>query len=96
VYEDGSQEPIRIFDRGIVYEEPESFGEYQLSYRTGDVVSPRIEATEPIAVELDDFATAVQTGRTPAGSAEFGVKVVRITEAADAALEVSDVTAGAF
>ena len=41
VYEDGSPEPVRVFDRGVVYEDPETFGEYHLSYRTGDIVSPR-------------------------------------------------------
>jgi hypothetical protein len=34
VYDDGSSEPIRIFDRGVVYKDPETFGEYKLSYRT--------------------------------------------------------------
>ena len=41
VYEDGSSEPVRIFDSGIEYRDPESFGQYQLSYRTGDIVSPQ-------------------------------------------------------
>ena len=48
VYEDGAQEPVRVFDSGVVYRDPESFGEYHLSYRTGDIVSPRIDTHEPI------------------------------------------------
>ena len=40
VYDDGSTEPIKVFDHGVVYEDPETFGEYHLSYRTGDIVSP--------------------------------------------------------
>ena len=38
VYEDGATEPIRLFDHGVVYRDPETFGEYHLSYRTGDIV----------------------------------------------------------
>ncbi len=35
VYDDGSAEPVRVFDHGVVYKDPETFGEYKLSYRTG-------------------------------------------------------------
>ena len=41
VYDDGSPEPIRLYDRGVIYQDPQTFGEYHLSYRTGDIVSPR-------------------------------------------------------
>ena len=40
VYEDGTAEPVRVFDRGVEYRDPETFGEYQLSYRSGDIRSP--------------------------------------------------------
>ena len=42
VYDDTSTEQIRIFDHGVTYEDPETFGQYQLSYRTGDIVSPKL------------------------------------------------------
>src|SRR4029079_8706877 len=41
VYDDASGEPVRVFDSGATLPDPETFGEYQLSYRTGDIVSPR-------------------------------------------------------
>ena len=37
---------------GRIARRSESFGEYRLTYRTGDIVSPRIEATEPLALEM--------------------------------------------
>ena len=43
MYEDGAAEPIRLFDHGVVYHDPETFGEYQLSYRTGDIIAPKLE-----------------------------------------------------
>ncbi|MBV8943615.1 MAG: Gfo/Idh/MocA family oxidoreductase, partial [Solirubrobacterales bacterium] len=55
IYDDGAPEPVRVFDRGVVYRDPETFGEYHLSYRSGDVVSPRIETYEPLGLELGDF-----------------------------------------
>ena len=44
---------------------PESFGEY-LKYRTGDIVSPHIERSEPIALQMEDFCRAIRSGSTPA------------------------------
>ncbi len=35
-----SNEPVRIFDSGVMVDDPQSFGEFQLSYRTGEIVSP--------------------------------------------------------
>ena len=40
VYDDTSNEQIRIFDSGAALHDPETFGEYRLTYRTGDIVSP--------------------------------------------------------
>ncbi|MFN2628764.1 MAG: Gfo/Idh/MocA family protein, partial [Gaiellaceae bacterium] len=64
VYEDGSPEAVRIFDHGVVYQDPETFGEYQLSYRTGDITSPRLATTEPLVTEIEGFVTAARAGST--------------------------------
>jgi predicted dehydrogenase len=86
VYDDTSNEPIRVFDSGVIPPDPESFGEYRMTYRTGDIVSPHVPAVEPLSVELNDFCRAVRTGATPRSSAELGVEVVRMVEAVDRSL----------
>src|SRR5262245_5887254 len=86
VYDDTSNEPVRIFDSGARIPDPETFGEYQLSYRTGDIVSPRIEATEPLSLELADFAAAIREGTTLVSSPAIGLDVVRTIEAVDRSL----------
>lgn len=58
------------------YKDPGTFGEYRLTYRTGDVVSPRIDATEPLSFELRDFGDAVTSGVTPCSSAAIGREIV--------------------
>ena len=83
VYDDTSTEPVRVFDSGVVLPEPETFGEYRLTYRTGDIVSPRIDAAEPLSLELRDFCEAIVTGATPRSSATVGLEVVRMIEAVD-------------
>jgi predicted dehydrogenase len=87
VYDDGSNEPLRIFDHGVVYEDPETFGEYQLSYRTGDIVSPKLDAAEPISVELGDFVAAINSGGSLNGHLNLAVDVVRLVEAAEESMK---------
>ncbi len=86
VYDDTSNEPVRIFDSGASLPNPETFGEYKLTYRTGDILSPRVEAAEPLYVELSDFCSSVRSRSRPRSSAELGVEVVRIVEAVDVSL----------
>jgi predicted dehydrogenase len=86
VYEDGASEPIRLFDRGIVLGRPETFGEHQLSYRTGDIVSPQLETCEPLVAELAEFARAAREGDPLPEQAALALDVVRMTEAAERSL----------
>jgi predicted dehydrogenase len=86
VYADGAPEPVRLFDQGIDLGEPESFGQYQLSYRTGDIVSPRMDSCEPLADELADFTRAIREGRRMDAEIHLAREVVRMTEAAERSL----------
>jgi predicted dehydrogenase len=86
VYDDMSNESIRIFDSGAELPDPENFGEYQLSYRTGEIVSPRVEAAEPLSLELADFGAAILEGKPLVSSPEIGLDVVRTIEAVDRSL----------
>jgi predicted dehydrogenase len=88
VYDDTSTEPVRVFDSGVTLRDPQSYGEYRLTYRTGDILSPRVDASEPLMLEMRDFAAAVRTGQTPRSSAQLGLDVVRIVEAVDRSLAV--------
>jgi predicted dehydrogenase len=86
VYDDTSIEPVRVFDSGVMLRDPGSFGEYKMTYRSGDIVSPHIDAAEPLHVELTDFSSAIRNGGTVRSSAELGLDVVRIIEAVDESL----------
>lgn len=87
VYDDTSNEPVRVFDSGVMLKDPETFGEYRLTYRTGDIVSPHVPAAEPLLLEMGDFCDAIRLGTTPRSSAELGIEVVRMIEAVDRSLE---------
>lgn len=86
VYDDTSAEPVRIFDSGVALPNPETFGEFQLSYRTGDIVSPRVDPSEPLELQMADFCSAMREGLEPTSSARLGLDVVRMVEAVDRSL----------
>ena len=87
VYEDTSDEQVRVFDRGVDIIEPQSFGEYQLSYRSGDVLTPRLDADEPLRLEVGEFADCIRTGRVPRSDGRVGLAVARMIQATEASLE---------
>ena len=86
-YDDtANDESIRVFDRGMEFKEPANFGEHNLSYRSGDIVIPRVDASEPLGLELEDFASAILTGSTPRSHAKLGLEIVKVIEAAEYSL----------
>jgi predicted dehydrogenase len=86
-YDDtATDEPVRLYDRGMEFSTPANFGEYQLTYRTGDMVVPRIDAAEPLSLELQDFASAINTGSEPRSNAQLGLQIVTAMEAAEISL----------
>jgi len=84
IYDDSDPvDKIRIYDKGIEIKNPETFGEYQLQYRTGDMYAPRIDSSEPLTLEMEEFVKSITTRKTPLSDGEFGLKVVKTIEEAD-------------
>jgi len=92
-YEDtAADDSVRIYDRGLDFSEPPAnFGEYRLTYRTGDMIAPQIEAAEPLALELKDFASAILEGTVPVSSSRLGLEVVFALEALQESLHAHGV-----
>ena len=74
-------EPIRVFDKGAIREPSyESFGEFKLVTRTGEVVSPAVAASEPLKNQCQHFLRAVG-GAPLLSDADDGLRVVSILSA---------------
>jgi len=87
VYDDTEHlEQVKIFDKGVHFKDPDTFGEYQLSYRTGDIISPKIESSEPLQAEVADFLGSILHRRKPLSDGEAGLRVVKVLEAAERSL----------
>jgi predicted dehydrogenase len=80
-------EKIRIYDKGV--ETPsytETYGDFQCSYRYGNVVIPNIRLAEPLKLECQDFIDSIINRTEPESSGRCGLRVVRVLEAADRSL----------
>jgi predicted dehydrogenase len=86
VYDDCASEPVRLFDSGVIYRDPQTFGEYHLSYRTGSVISPKLDSYEPLSAELSDFTRAIANGSMMDRNTRTARDAVRIMEAAELSL----------
>ena len=89
VYDDAASEPIVVHDAGIDREhisrsfgEFESFGEFRLIQRSGDLYAPRLSPIEPLVAQCRHFVDCIRTGLEPMTSAEDAADVVEILEAA--------------
>ncbi|MGD9140642.1 MAG: Gfo/Idh/MocA family oxidoreductase [bacterium] len=84
VYDDTSMlEKIRVYDKGVdVLPHYDTFGEFQLSYRFGDIVVPKIKEVEPLKKECSHFMDCALNGKRPQSSGRDGLAVVKVVERA--------------
>jgi len=88
VYDDTApQEKVRIYDKGVTAQKYyDTFGEFQFSYRYGDIKIPRIEEKEPLGQECEHFIDCIRNEKTPNTDGLSGLRVVSVLEAASASL----------
>lgn len=87
VYDDVSEERIRIFDVGV--DPSTSTNPLEMppaTYHYGDIVSPRVDSSEPLSVQDRHLVDCVRDRQRPVTDGENGLAVVRILEAANRSL----------
>ena len=83
-------EKIKIYDKGVdAPEHSDNFGEFQFSYRYGDILIPNIRQVEPLKMECQDFLDCIIQHKKPCSDGEVGLNVVKILEAAQKSLSNS-------
>jgi len=60
-----------------------SYGEFQFLVRDGDIISPKVEASEPLKNQCAHFLNCVANGVTPLSDGQNGLDVVRVLVAID-------------
>lgn len=89
VYDDlEPQEKIKIYDKGVdVPPYYDTYGDFQFSYRYGDIHSPRIDDYEPLRKQCEHFLECIEHGLTPRSDGYSGLRVVCVLEAASKSLK---------
>jgi len=81
-------EPIRIYDKSVLQDKKyNDFGEFQLILRDGDVTIPKIHLTEPLKNECRSFIGILQGRNKNISDGLFGLKVVRVLDAAQKSMK---------
>jgi predicted dehydrogenase len=81
-------EQVRVFEKGVAAADTEanSFGEYGYLVRDGDVISPKIEASEPLKNQCLHFLDVIEGKATPLSDGAKGLEVARIMAAVEKSL----------
>lgn len=81
-------EQVRIFERGVAASErgASNVNEDQVLMRDGDIVSPRVDASEPLKNQCLHFLDCVGGGGSPLTGGREGRDVVRVMKAIDRSL----------
>ena len=80
-------EKVKIYDKGVtVSQSPEAVYEMLVSYRSGDMWAPRLDATEALYTEALHFIDCVENNKHPETDGQSGLRLVRIVEAAEKSL----------
>jgi predicted dehydrogenase len=81
-------EPVRVFERGVAAHEAvaDSYGEFKLLVRDGDIFSPRVQPSEPLKNQCLEFVDAIGAKRTPLTDGRFSCGVTRAMAAIDASI----------
>ena len=88
VYDDVNTDAmVQVFDKGITKKNIsanlgnyDTFGKFQMIHRAGDLIIPKIDFSEPLAVECQHFTDCICNGQSPRSDGQNGLAVVRILE----------------
>jgi predicted dehydrogenase len=82
-----ADEKVKVYDKGVDITNGQSVYELLVSYRSGDMWSPKIDQTEALTAEAKYFIHCIQKDDTPFNDGQAGLRVVKLLEAADRSLK---------
>jgi predicted dehydrogenase len=82
-----ADEKIKIYDRGVSLNSAEGRYDLLVSYRSGDILAPKIEEREALRSEAEHFLECIIEDRVPINDGEAGLRIVKLLGAADESLK---------
>jgi predicted dehydrogenase len=88
VFDDmATSEKIRIYDKGTVILSDIDDYAASIALRLGDILIPKLPATEPLRLECQHFVDCIREDRTPLSDGLDGIRVGKVLEAGDESLK---------
>jgi predicted dehydrogenase len=82
-----ADEKLKIYDKGVQMSSGEGMYQLLVSYRSGDMWSPKVEQVEALKAEAAYFVDCIVNNKTPFNDGRAGLHVVKMLEAADESLK---------
>jgi len=80
-------EKIKVYDRGVDVENVEGVYNLLVSYRSGDIWTPKVDQTEALKLEAEYFIDCILNNTTPINDGQAGLRVVKILEASNLSIK---------
>lgn len=89
VYDDTEpSEKVKIYDKGVNYhEKKEDVYQMLVQYRSGDMLAPRLEATEALKLVSKEFTDSIDQNTKPRTDGVAGLRVVKLLQAANESMK---------
>lgn len=82
-----ADEKLKIYDKGVEVRSRESTYKLMVSYRSGDMHSPRVEQVEALKMETNYFVSCIKKGEKPVNDGASGLRVVKLLEGCNESLK---------
>jgi len=76
-------EKIKVYDRGVNHDTPEDIHNLLVSYRSGDMCSPKLDQREPLLAELMHFIECIVEDKKNMSDGKSGLEVVLLLHACE-------------
>lgn len=82
-----ADEKVKVYDKGVNVRGGESVYNLLVSYRSGDMWSPKVDQTEALAAEAKYFVDCITKNQKPFNDGVAGLRIVKMLEAANQSLQ---------
>lgn len=78
-----AEEPVKLFDKGVISVEDNDYATNQLTYRNGSTIAPHVTPEEPLFRQVREFVERIRGAGGTTSDGWFGAEVVRVLQALD-------------
>ncbi len=84
-----ASEPVRVYEKGVTPLSDEGvYDSFSYLFRDGDILSPKIDAKEPLKTQVISFFESLTLGSRPSSDGLVGLSVVEVMRAIDRSIEM--------